>query len=71
MQAGYVYSRWQNPTTALAAEAIAELEGAEGGALMFGSGMNAISTALMAFLKKGDHIVSIGFWLAFLFGKLK
>lgn len=35
---------------------IAALEGAEE-ALIFGSGMAAVSTALLAFLKAGDHIV--------------
>jgi cystathionine beta-lyase len=35
---------------------IAALEHAEA-ALIFGSGMAAVSTALMAFLKAGDHVV--------------
>lgn len=35
---------------------VAALEGTEG-ALIFGSGMAAVSTTIMAFLQKGDHIV--------------
>ena len=37
--------------------AIAELEGAER-ALLFSSGMTAITTTVLALLKSGDHIVS-------------
>src|SRR6266704_2160510 len=37
--------------------AIAELEGAET-ALLFASGMNAITTSIMALVKSGDHIVA-------------
>ena len=58
LQAGYVYSRCENPTTNLVADAIAELEGADGGCLMYASGMSAISSALLTFLRKGDHVVS-------------
>ncbi|XP_065189262.1 L-methionine gamma-lyase-like isoform X1 [Sycon ciliatum] len=56
--AGYVYSRCENPTTNLVADAIAELEGADGGCLMYASGMSAISSALLTFLRKGDHVVA-------------
>ena len=51
------YPRYFNtPNQVGLAKKIASLEGAEAG-LIFGSGMAAISTALLAFLKKGDHVV--------------
>ena len=51
------YPRYFNtPNQVGLAQKIAALEGAEAG-LIFGSGMAAISTALLAFLKKGDHVV--------------
>ncbi len=51
------YTRYGNPTNTVAEAAIAELEGADA-ALVFSSGMNAITTAIMALLKSGDHIVA-------------
>lgn len=51
------YQRFGNPTTAAAAAKIAELEGAEA-ALVFSSGMGAISTSLMTVLRGGDHVVA-------------
>jgi len=51
------YQRFGNPTTAAAAGKIAELESAES-ALVFSSGMGAISTALLAVLRAGDHVVA-------------
>ena len=51
------YPRYFNtPNQVGLAQKIATLEGAEEG-LIFGSGMAAISTALLAFLKAGDHVV--------------
>ena len=51
------YPRYFNtPNQAGLAKKIAALEGAEEG-LIFGSGMAAISTALLAYLHKGDHVV--------------
>ncbi|UJH67111.1 PLP-dependent aspartate aminotransferase family protein [Allomuricauda sp. SCSIO 65647] len=51
------YPRYFNtPNQEALCEKIAALEHA-GSALIFGSGMAAISTALMAFLQAGDHIV--------------
>ena len=51
------YPRYFNtPNQVGLAKKIAALEGAEAG-LIFGSGMAAISTALLAFLKKGDHVL--------------
>jgi cystathionine beta-lyase/cystathionine gamma-synthase len=51
------YTRYGNPTVSVAEGAIAELEGAER-ALLFASGMGAITTSIMALLKSGDHIVA-------------
>lgn len=51
------YTRYGNPTNTVAEGAIAELEGADA-ALIFSSGMNAITTSVMALLKTGDHIVA-------------
>ena len=53
---GHIYSRWDNPTVQETEKAMAEIEGYES-ALGFSSGMAAISTSLLAFLKKGDRIV--------------
>ncbi len=54
---GYVYSRIDNPTTDAFAAALAMLEGAEAGQA-FASGSAAISTALLALLEAGDHVVA-------------
>lgn len=54
---GWYYTRWGNPTTRLFEELVADLEGAED-ALATGSGMGAISTAIMAMLEPGSHVVS-------------
>src|SRR5438067_1008187 len=51
------YTRYGNPTHTAVEQAIAELEGAEA-ALLFASGMNAITTSIMALVKNGDHIVA-------------
>jgi cysteine-S-conjugate beta-lyase len=52
-----VYPRYFNiPNTAGLGEKIAALEGTEAG-MVFSSGMAAISTALFALLKSGDHAV--------------
>jgi len=56
-QLGYAYARIDNPTSAALAEAMAEIEGAEG-AYCFASGMAAIHAALVALLRAGDHIVA-------------
>lgn len=53
---GYVYTRLANPTVALFEQAVADLEGAEAG-LAFGSGMGAISGALLYLLRTGDHVL--------------
>jgi cystathionine beta-lyase/cystathionine gamma-synthase len=51
------YTRYGNPTHTVAENSIAELEGADG-ALLFASGMGAITTTLLSLLKTGDHIVA-------------
>jgi methionine-gamma-lyase len=56
-EAGYAYSRIDNPTTAALAAAVAELEGAEAG-FAFGSGMGAIHGALVSLLSAGDRVVA-------------
>lgn len=51
------YPRYFNtPNQEAIARKLAALEQTEG-ALVFGSGMAAVSTALLAFLSKGDHVV--------------
>src|SRR5215831_11627163 len=51
------YTRWGNPTTTLAEETIAALEGTAA-ARVFASGMGAITTTILALLKTGDHVVA-------------
>ena len=51
------YTRYGNPTHTVAEKAIAELEGADG-ALLFASGMSAITTAILSLVKSGDHIIA-------------
>jgi cystathionine beta-lyase/cystathionine gamma-synthase len=51
------YTRYGNPTHTVAEKAIAELEGVDA-ALLFASGMNAITTAMLSLLKSGDHVVA-------------
>jgi cystathionine beta-lyase/cystathionine gamma-synthase len=50
------YTRYGNPTLSLAERVIADLEGAEAAAV-FGSGMAAITTTLLAHVRAGDHAV--------------
>lgn len=51
------YPRYFNtPNQVALAKKMAALEHAEA-ALIFGSGMAAVSTALLAFLRSGDHVV--------------
>lgn len=51
------YTRYGNPTHTVAENAIAELEGTDA-ALLFASGMNAVTTAIFSLLKSCDHIVA-------------
>lgn len=53
-----LYTRGNNPTVMLAEQKIAALEGA-GRAKLVSSGSAAISNAIMAFVKSGDHIVCV------------
>jgi cystathionine gamma-synthase len=50
------YGRYGNPTVRVAERKLAALEGSDD-ALLFPSGMNAVTTLLCAMLKPGDHIV--------------
>ncbi len=56
-RSGYIYSRWDNPSVVEAEKTMAALEGYER-ALGFGSGMAAISTAMMASVKSGARVIS-------------
>jgi cystathionine beta-lyase/cystathionine gamma-synthase len=51
------YTRWGNPTITLAEQTVAAVEGTEA-ALVFASGMGAITTTILGLLKAGDHIVA-------------
>ncbi|MBI2312565.1 MAG: O-succinylhomoserine sulfhydrylase [Betaproteobacteria bacterium] len=56
-EAGYVYSRFSNPTVTAFQERLAALEGAEA-CVATASGMAAILAAVMGLLKGGDHIIA-------------
>ncbi|WP_065188539.1 trans-sulfuration enzyme family protein [Shewanella woodyi] len=56
-QPGYIYTRLGNPTTAELERKMAALEGAEA-AVATASGMAAVSSALLANLQHGDHLVA-------------
>ena len=53
----YIYTRYGNPSLAIAEGKIAALEGAEA-AVVTASGMAAISHALLSALKSGDEVIS-------------
>jgi cystathionine beta-lyase len=53
-----LYTRGNNPTVVLAEEKLAALEGA-GRAKLLSSGSSAISHAIMAFVRAGDHVVCV------------
>ena len=55
-ESGYTYAREGHPNADLLAAKIDMLEGASGG-FVTGSGMAAVSAALMGLLKAGDHII--------------
>ena len=50
------YGRYSNPTQTVAERKIAALEGGEN-ALLFATGMSAITTVLLALLSQGDHLI--------------
>lgn len=54
----YDYTRVGNPTTALLEKKLAELEGGEA-ARAFGSGMAAISAAVLSCVRAGEHVITI------------
>lgn len=54
---GYIYTRIGNPTISALERQVAILENGYGG-IATSSGMGAVSSIYMAFLKTGDHIVS-------------
>jgi methionine-gamma-lyase len=53
----YIYTRYANPTLAVAEQKIAALEGAEA-AVVAASGMAAISSALLSVLRVGDELIA-------------
>src|SRR6476646_7319033 len=54
---GFIYSRYSNPTVAMFEQRMAALEGAET-ARALATGMAAVTTAMLAPLKAGDHVVA-------------
>ena len=54
---GFVYTRYENPTTAVLEATVADLEGAAEG-LATASGMGAIATVLLSLAGAGDHLVA-------------
>jgi cystathionine gamma-synthase len=52
------YGRYSNPTQTVVEAKLATLEGGEN-ALLFASGMSAITTALSILLSKGDHLILV------------
>ena len=55
---GYIYSRWGNPTVTEAQDRLAAITGSES-ALLFSSGMGAISSVLFTLLDSGDKLVAL------------
>ena len=53
-----LYSRGNNPTLNILRKKLAALDGAED-ALVFSSGIGAITVPILALLKQGDHVVSV------------
>jgi len=56
--AEYAYSRTSNPTVEIAERKIAALEGGDG-ALCFGSGVAAISAAILYYVRAGSHVILV------------
>lgn len=56
-EAGYIYTRDGNPNHEAFAADVAKLEGAEAG-IVAASGMGALTAALLAIVKSGDHIIA-------------
>jgi cystathionine beta-lyase/cystathionine gamma-synthase len=53
-----LYSRGNNPTLNILRKKLAALDGAED-ALVFGSGIAAITVPVLSLVKQGDHIISV------------
>lgn len=56
-EAGFIYSRYANPTVDMFEKRMCALEGAEDARAM-SSGMAAVAAALLCSLKAGDHVVA-------------
>jgi cystathionine gamma-synthase len=56
-RSGYIYSRWDNPSVMEVENAMAVMEGYDI-ALGFGSGMAAITTAMMASIEAGNRVIA-------------
>ena len=56
-EAGFIYTRLNNPTNDILEQRLAALEGGIG-AVVTASGTSAIATTLLVLLKAGDHIVA-------------
>jgi len=54
---GFLYSRFSNPTVGMFEQRMADLEGAEA-ARATATGMAAVTTAILAPLRAGDHVVA-------------
>lgn len=54
---GYMYTRYGNPTVHALEEKVAALEAGEA-AQAFATGMAAVSSSILAFVKAGDHVVA-------------
>ncbi|WP_298260335.1 O-succinylhomoserine sulfhydrylase [Bradyrhizobium sp.] len=54
---GYIYSRYSNPTISMFERRMIDLEGAEAGRST-ATGMAAVTTAILAPLRAGDHVVA-------------
>ncbi|MBQ8953321.1 MAG: PLP-dependent transferase, partial [Clostridia bacterium] len=54
----YSYTRMSNPTVDIAERKIAALEGGDG-ALCFSSGMGAISSAILHFVRANSHVILV------------
>jgi methionine-gamma-lyase len=54
---GYMYTRYGNPTLRALQDKLAALEGGEA-AIATSSGMAAISSAILGFVRSGDHVVA-------------
>jgi len=59
-QSGYVYSRQGNPTGAALEAKVTMMEQGRG-TVVFTTGMSAISSTMIALLRRGDHVVSSQF----------